>query len=135
MWVDRTGVKVGVTEQYSRNSKGSLALVAQVSAGLLGASPDMEVQHKAAPCLARLALLVQEACSLCKLQLPHAVHLPSSRRAILQEITTRDETGAPCARGMRTTPFGQYVADGPPTCLSGEPSPSCWTDRGQEHEG
>ncbi len=37
-----------------------------------------------------------------------------------QEITTRDETGAPCARGMRTTPFGQYVADGPPTCLSGE---------------
>ena len=39
---------------------------------------------------------------------------------LLQEITTRDETGAPCARGMRTTPFGQYVADGPPTCLSGE---------------
>ncbi|PSC70609.1 chaperonin 60B2 [Micractinium conductrix] len=63
VWVDRTGAKVGVTEQYSRNSKGTLALVAQ-------------------------------------------------------EITTRDETGAPCSRGMRTTPFGQYVADGPPTCLS-----------------
>lgn len=30
VWVDRTGAKVGVTEQYSRNSKGSLALVAQV---------------------------------------------------------------------------------------------------------
>lgn len=30
MWVDRTGLKVGVTEQYSRSSKGSLALVAQV---------------------------------------------------------------------------------------------------------
>jgi hypothetical protein len=39
-----------------------------------------------------------------------------------QEITTRDETGAPCTRGMRTTPFGQYVADGPPTGLSGEAS-------------
>lgn len=39
-----------------------------------------------------------------------------------QEITTRDETGAPCSRGMRTTPFGQYVADGPPTCMSGAPS-------------
>jgi hypothetical protein len=38
---------------------------------------------------------------------------------LLQEITTRDETGAPCTRGMRTTPFGQYVADGPPTSLSG----------------
>lgn len=37
-------------------------------------------------------------------------------------MTTRDETGAPCGRGMRTTPFGQYVADGPPTCLSGAPS-------------
>ena len=29
MWVDRTGVKVGITEQYSRQSKGTLALVAQ----------------------------------------------------------------------------------------------------------
>lgn len=63
VWVDRTGAKVGITEQYSRNSKGTLALVAQ-------------------------------------------------------EITSRDETGAPCTRGMRTTPFGQYVADGPPTGLS-----------------
>lgn len=46
---------------------------------------------------------------------------PRTRASSLQEITTRDETGAPCNRGMRTTPFGQYVADGPPTCLSGEP--------------
>lgn len=30
MWVDRTGIKVGITEEYSRNSKGTLALVAQV---------------------------------------------------------------------------------------------------------
>jgi hypothetical protein len=30
VWVDRTGLKVGVTEQYSRASKGTLALVAQV---------------------------------------------------------------------------------------------------------
>jgi hypothetical protein len=30
VWVDRTGAKVGVTEQYSRSSKGTLALVAQV---------------------------------------------------------------------------------------------------------
>lgn len=32
MWVDRTGMKVGITEQYSRQSKGTLALVAQASA-------------------------------------------------------------------------------------------------------
>lgn len=70
VWVDRTGAKAGVTEQYSRNSRGSLALVAQ-------------------------------------------------------QVTTRDETGAPCSRGMRTTPFGQYVADGPPTCLSGEQMSRC----------
>ena len=31
VWVDRTGIKVGVTEQYSRNSKGTLALIAQVT--------------------------------------------------------------------------------------------------------
>jgi hypothetical protein len=30
IWVDRMGAKVGVTEQYSRSSKGSLALLAQV---------------------------------------------------------------------------------------------------------
>jgi len=64
VWVDRTGAKVAISEQYSRNSRGSLGLV-------------------------------------------------------LQEVVTRDESGAPCARGMRATPFGQYVADGPPTTLSG----------------
>lgn len=32
VWVDRTGMKVGITEQYSRQSKGTLALVAQASA-------------------------------------------------------------------------------------------------------
>ena len=64
VWVDRTGAKVSISEQYSRNSRGSLGLV-------------------------------------------------------LQEVVTRDESGAPCTRGMRATPFGQYVADGPPTTLSG----------------
>ena len=68
VWVDRMGAKVGITEQYSRASKGTLSLVAQ-------------------------------------------------------QITTLDETGVACTRGMRTTPFGQYVADGPPTCLSGERAP------------
>lgn len=52
-------------------------------------------------------------------RLPLVTNAPSLSSP-LQEITTRDETGAPCARGMRTTPFGQYVADGPPTSLSGE---------------
>ena len=33
VWVDRTGIKVGITEQYSRQSKGSLALVAQARGG------------------------------------------------------------------------------------------------------
>lgn len=37
-----------------------------------------------------------------------------------QGITTRDESGAPCTRGMRSTPYGQFVMDGPPTTLSGE---------------
>ena len=64
VWVDRTGAKVAISEQYTRNSRGSLGLV-------------------------------------------------------LQEVVTRDENGAPCARGMRATPYGQYVADGPPTTLSG----------------
>lgn len=64
VWVDRTGAKVAISEQYSRNSCGSLGLV-------------------------------------------------------LQEVVTKDESGAPCTRGMRATPFGQYVADGPPTTLSG----------------
>lgn len=64
VWVDRTGAKVSISEQYSHASRGTLSLVAQ-------------------------------------------------------EVVTRDESGAPCARGMRATPFGQYVADGPPTTLSG----------------
>lgn len=62
VWVDRMGAKVALSEQYSRNSRGSLGLVAQ-------------------------------------------------------QVSTVDETGAPCTRGMRTTPFGQFVADGPPTGL------------------
>jgi hypothetical protein len=33
IWVDRMGAKVGVTEQYSRSSKGTLALLAQVRGG------------------------------------------------------------------------------------------------------
>lgn len=64
VWVDRTGAKVSIQEQYSRASRGSLSLVAQ-------------------------------------------------------EVVARDESGAPCSRGMRATPFGQYIADGPPTTLSG----------------
>jgi outer membrane protein assembly factor BamA len=38
---------------------------------------------------------------------------------VAQEVVTRDEAGAPCTRGVRATPYGQYVADGPPTTLSG----------------
>ena len=38
---------------------------------------------------------------------------------VAQEVVMRDESGAPCERGMRATPFGQYIADGPPTSLSG----------------
>ena len=38
---------------------------------------------------------------------------------VVQEVVTRDESGAPCARGMRANAFGQYIADGPPTTLSG----------------
>jgi hypothetical protein len=34
------------------------------------------------------------------------------------QVTTLDETGAPCTRGMRQNLNGQTVADGPPTCLS-----------------
>jgi hypothetical protein len=36
VWVDRTGIKVGITEEYSRNSKGTLALVAQVWLPVVG---------------------------------------------------------------------------------------------------
>ena len=64
VWVDRAGAKVAITEQYSRNSSGSLGLVAQ-------------------------------------------------------EISTLDENGALCPRGMRSNAYGQYIADGPPTTLSG----------------
>lgn len=121
VWVDRTGVKVGITEQYSRNSKGSLALVAQVSAGLPGAVRVHVHMHGKAE--------LNELCprsALCKRHpgvscLPLLTLFIAALCSVPQGITTRDETGAPCARGMRTTPFGQYVADGPPTCLSGEP--------------
>ncbi len=117
MWVDRTGVKVGITEQYSRNSKGSLALVAQVSAGLPGAVRGHgRAQLNDLP--TGLALCKRHSGSS---SLPLLTLFTAALCSVPQGITTRDETGAPCARGMRTTPFGQYVADGPPTCLSGEP--------------
>ena len=64
VWIDRSGAKVAVSEEYSRASRGSLGLVAQ-------------------------------------------------------EVSTLDENGALCARGMRSTPFGQYVADGQQTTLGG----------------
>ena len=64
VWVDRAGAKVAISEQYSRNSGGSLGLVAQ-------------------------------------------------------EVSTLDENGALCPRGMRSNAYGQYIADGPPTTLSG----------------
>lgn len=108
MWVDRTGAKVGITEQYSRNSKGTLALVAQVHW-------DFRV------CLAANSLVSHSLQSLLAVILLYHSVLTT----LLQEITSRDETGAPCTRGMRTTPFGQYVADGPPTGLSGGTSVLC----------
>lgn len=64
VWVDRAGAKIAISEQYSRNSEGSLGLVAQ-------------------------------------------------------EVSTLDENGALCPRGMRSNAYGQYIADGPPTTLSG----------------
>ena len=64
VWVDRAGAKIAISEQYSRNSSGSLGLVAQ-------------------------------------------------------EVSTLDENGALCPRGMRSNAYGQYIADGPPTTLSG----------------
>ena len=64
VWVDRAGAKVAISEKYSRNSSGSLGLVAQ-------------------------------------------------------EVSTLDENGALCPRGMRANAYGQYIADGPPTTLSG----------------
>lgn len=42
-----------------------------------------------------------------------------SLAVVAQEVVTRDENGAICGRGLRATPFGQYIADGPPTTLSG----------------
>ena len=103
VWVDRTGAKVGITEQYSRNSKGTLAVVAQVCCMCCFSRHSIGCRalfHGTA-----VVLLAGRACNVL--------------RCAAQEITTRDETGAPCTRGMRTTPFGQYVADGPPTGLSG----------------
>ena len=38
---------------------------------------------------------------------------------VAQEISTLDENGALCPRGMRSNTYGQYIADGPPTTLSG----------------
>ena len=38
---------------------------------------------------------------------------------VAQQVTTVDETGAPATQGMRTSPFGQLLADGPPTGLGG----------------
>jgi outer membrane protein assembly factor BamA len=38
---------------------------------------------------------------------------------VAQEISTLDENGALCPRGMRSNAYGQYIADGPPTTLSG----------------
>lgn len=64
VWIDRSGAKLAITEQYTRASQGSLGIVAQ-------------------------------------------------------EVSTLDENGALCSRGMRSTPFGQYIADGPPTTLGG----------------
>ena len=64
VWVDRSGAKVAISEEYSRASRGSLGLVAQ-------------------------------------------------------EVSTLDENGGLCTRGMRSTPMGQYIADGPPTTLGG----------------
>ncbi len=42
VWVDRTGMKVGITEQYSRQSKGTLALVAQVGRGIMSKQNGQE---------------------------------------------------------------------------------------------
>ena len=38
---------------------------------------------------------------------------------VAQEVSTLDENGALCPRGMRANAYGQYIADGPPTTLSG----------------
>eukprot|EP00241_Pyramimonas_parkeae_P003179 CAMPEP_0114230722 /NCGR_PEP_ID=MMETSP0058-20121206/3629_1 /TAXON_ID=36894 /ORGANISM="Pyramimonas parkeae, CCMP726" /LENGTH=721 /DNA_ID=CAMNT_0001341957 /DNA_START=247 /DNA_END=2412 /DNA_ORIENTATION=- len=37
---------------------------------------------------------------------------------VIEEVTTRDEQGAPCANGMRATAAGFPQADGPPTTFS-----------------
>lgn len=39
-------------------------------------------------------------------------------RLVIEEVTTRDEQGAPCANGMRATAAGFPQADGPPTTFS-----------------
>eukprot|EP00898_Chlorokybus_atmophyticus_P002019 jgi/Chlat1/2818/Chrsp187S02966 len=63
VWVDRVGVKGQLTQHYTRQSKGSAAIV-------------------------------------------------------LEEITTRDESGQICVQGTRPTATGQLAANGPPTTLS-----------------
>ena len=50
VWVDRTGAKVGVTEQYSRNSKGTLALVAQVRSTVPAMHCSERCLAPSAPC-------------------------------------------------------------------------------------
>ncbi len=37
---------------------------------------------------------------------------------ILEQVSARDESGALCPRGGRTTPTGQVDMNGPPTTLS-----------------
>ena len=131
VWIDRAGAKVAVTEQYSRQSRGTLALVAQASAGrdaARGAGP-LPVPWL----LQRLALRPQRlpagfrlAASGARSRRAHlcapgclATRLACARAPRLQqEVTARDETGALCPRGLSATPFGQYNADGPPTTLS-----------------
>ena len=62
VWVDRAGVKVGLSESYNRNSKGSLSVV-------------------------------------------------------MESVSCRDDSGAPCTAGQRTGYDGQPQS-GPPTTLS-----------------
>ena len=38
---------------------------------------------------------------------------------VVEEVTVRDEGGAPCARGQKALPNGQLAVDGPPTTHSG----------------
>lgn len=67
VWVDRTGAKIGITEHYSRQSKGSLALVAQVRRGWgRGAECSGACRAQAA---ARAAVQAGLPCALARLPL------------------------------------------------------------------